>query len=159
MQSEIAAPAAAVFTWHEEPGAFEKLTPPWQHVRIIDRSRPGIAIGTRITIEMRLGPFKQQWVAVHTAYEPGKMFRDEQVSGPFRHWVHTHKMEPRGPDRSLLTDEVAYELPFGLVGKIMGGWLMRRKLKRLFEYRHRVTREDCERIATVSGSNPASPKA
>ncbi|MGZ8423926.1 MAG: hypothetical protein ACXWYD_03150 [Candidatus Binatia bacterium] len=59
--------------------------------------------------------------------------------------VHTHVIEPRGLHLSLLIDDISYKLPLGLIGQIFGGWLVRRKLKRLFDYRHRVTRQACER--------------
>ena len=35
-RSEIAAPAADVRAWHSNPGAFERLTPPWMNVRVLD---------------------------------------------------------------------------------------------------------------------------
>ncbi len=143
-ESQIAAPAQLVFSWHEAPDAFEKLTPPWERVRIVERSAPGIQSGTKITLEIGVGLLKQRWVAVHTAYEEGRMFRDEQVSGPFRSWVHTHVVEPRGANFSLMKDEIRYELPLGLLGRLLAGWLVRRKLKRLFDYRHHVTRQACE---------------
>jgi len=146
-ESIIAAPARAVFRWHEAPEAFEKLTPPWERVRIVERSGSGIQPGTQITLEMRLGPLKRRWVALHTEYQAGRMFRDEQLSGPFKYWVHTHVVEVRGPQQCLLIDEICYQLPFGLIGQLLGGWLVRRKLDRLFDYRHGVTREACERQA------------
>jgi len=146
-ESNIAAPAEIVFGWHEAPDAFEKLTPPWERVRIVERSASGIQPGTRITLEMSLGPFKQKWVAVHTDYRAGRMFRDEQSSGPFKCWVHTHLVEARGPNACVLIDDVRYQLPFGFIGQLLGGWLVRLKLDRLFDYRHGVTREACERQA------------
>jgi ligand-binding SRPBCC domain-containing protein len=142
-ESNIAAPAGIVFSWHEAPDAFEKLTPPWERVRIVERSASGIQPGTRITLEMRLGPLKRRWVAVHSDYEAGRMFRDEQLSGPFKYWEHTHVVEPRGPHHCLLIDEIRYQLPFGFIGHLLGSWLVRRKLDRLFDYRHAVTREAC----------------
>jgi ligand-binding SRPBCC domain-containing protein len=147
-QSEIFAPAELVFAWHERPDAFVKLIPPGERVRVVERSGSGITPGTRITIEMGVGLFKQKWVALHTDYQPGRMFRDQQVEGPFRAWTHTHRVEPRGPDRSLLIDEVQYELPFGTLGRIVAAWWVRRKLQRMFEYRHQVTKEACEREAS-----------
>lgn len=144
-KSLIAAPANWVFSWHEEPDAIERLTPPWERVRVVERSADGINIGTRITLQMSIGPLRQRWVAVHTAYEPGRMFRDEQVSGPFKLWVHTHSVEPRGSDCCILTDDIQYQLPLGLIGRLAGGWLVRRKLSRLFDYRHNVTKKACAR--------------
>jgi hypothetical protein len=34
---------------------------------------------------------------------------------------------------------VEYALPFGALGRWLGGWYVRRKLEKLFEYRHDVT--------------------
>jgi len=146
----IAAPAEAVFRWHESVDAFEKLIPPWEKVRLVERSGPGIKNGTRLTLEMRVGPFKTRWVALHTQYEAGSMFRDEQVSGPFKAWVHTHRVEAIRSDLSLLTDDIQYELPLGFVGQFLAGWLVRRKLEKLFDYRHRVTKASCEQNGNAS---------
>jgi ligand-binding SRPBCC domain-containing protein len=141
---KIAAPADLVFRWHESVDAFEKLIPPWEQVRVVERSAPGIKNGTRVTLETRVGPFKRRWVALHTEYEAGKMFRDEQVSGPFQVWVHTHVIEAISSDCCLLTDDIRYRLPLGFFGQMLAGWLVRRKLAKLFDYRHRVTKESCE---------------
>ena len=92
---------------------------------------------------MKLGPAKLRWVAEHTAYEPPEMFRDEQRSGPFKRWVHTHRVDPAGPDASVLVDHVEYELPFGPLRRL-GGPFVRRSLERMFGYRHEVTRRACE---------------
>ena len=36
--SRIEAPAEELFRWHAEPGALERLTPPWEHVEMIERA-------------------------------------------------------------------------------------------------------------------------
>ena len=81
-----------LFAWHERPGAFERLTPPWDEVELVERSG-GIAVGARTVIRVPMGPMKRTWVAHHTAYEKGRLFRDEQVEGPFAKWIHTHHFE------------------------------------------------------------------
>ena len=53
-------------------------------------------------------------------------------------------MEPDGDDAAFLVDHIEYELPLGALGRIFGGWFARRQLARLFEFRHRVTKEACE---------------
>lgn len=145
--SLIAAPAKVVFDWHEARDAFEKLTPPWEQVRIVERTGEGVKPGTRLTLEMSIGPFRRRWIALHTDYEPGRMFRDEQLTGPFKIWVHTHRVTDKDRSSCELADEIQYELPFGRLGRFLGGWLVRRKLKRLFDFRHRVTKQACERQA------------
>ena len=72
------------------------------------------------------------------------MFADQMVEGPFPKWYHRHVVTPRGDSECLLTDDIEYELPLGLLGRVFGGWVASRNLARLFEFRHRVTREACE---------------
>ena len=140
-RAHIPAPAAEVFAWHARPGAFERLTPPWESVEIIERSG-GIENGGRVVLRMGLGPFSRQWIAEHCDYEAGVQFRDVQISGPFACWEHTHRMEADGRTGCVLEDRIEYALPGGRLGRILGGVWTRRKLARLFTYRHEVTRRD-----------------
>ena len=137
----IPAPAAEVFQWHAQPGTFERLTPPWESVEIVERSG-GIENGGRVVLRMGLGPVSRQWVAEHRDYEVGVQFRDVQISGPFAHWEHTHRVEADGRAGCILEDRIEYALPGGRLGQILGGVWTRRKLARLFAYRHEVTYQD-----------------
>jgi ligand-binding SRPBCC domain-containing protein len=146
--SRIAAPAERVFAFHESPGALEKLTPPWEPVEFVQRP-PNLKDGARAVLRVGPGPFKVRWELEHRGYVAGREFHDVQISGPFRSWHHTHRMTPT-PDgasdtnASILEDRIEYELPLGALGNFFGGWFVRRKLRRLFEFRHRVTRQAVE---------------
>ena len=139
-KSKIDAPAAEVFRWHEEPGALERLTPPWEPVELEQRPA-GIRDGDRGVLRVGLGPFKIRWVLEHRDYVEGRQFRDVQISGPFKRWQHTHSFLPDGDCASFLEDRIEYELPLGAIGAFFGHWFVQRKLQRLFEYRHRITKE------------------
>jgi ligand-binding SRPBCC domain-containing protein len=67
------------------------------------------------------------------------MFRDRQIKGPFAVWQHTHSFEPDGLFACYLEDRVEYALPMGALGRMFAGRLVRRKLDRLFSYRHEST--------------------
>jgi ligand-binding SRPBCC domain-containing protein len=138
--SRIEASAETVFGWHAEPGALERLTPPWEKIEIIERAR-GIRAGDSGAMWVYTGPFRMRWSFEHRDYIEGRQFRDVQTAGPFRRWEHTHLFTPEGPEACRLEDRIAYELPFGALGNFFGGWLVRRKLARVFAYRHRVTAE------------------
>jgi uncharacterized protein (TIGR01777 family) len=131
------------FAWHARPGAFERLVPPWERVRVVER-RGGLADG-RVVLEVRQGPLRLRWVAVHRDYEEGRRFTDEQVEGPFARWVHTHGFRADGPDASWLEDVVDCRLPLGPAGEALGGGLVRRRLERLLRFRHARLREDLRR--------------
>jgi ligand-binding SRPBCC domain-containing protein len=137
-RSRIEAPAAEVYAWHALPGALERLTPPGERVIVIEKTG-GIERGARVVLQFGRWPFRRRWVAEHQDFEEGKYFSDVQVSGPFAHWKHTHTFEPDGPSACFLEDRVEYALPFGFLGRWVAGWYVRRKLAKLFEYRHEVT--------------------
>jgi ligand-binding SRPBCC domain-containing protein len=139
-RTRIAAPVERVFRWHELPDAFEKLTPPGEPVRVIERSG-GIRDGGRMLIEIGYPPASIRWTAEHSGYIDCRQFRDIQVRGLFRRWVHTHLFEADGPDACYLEDRIEYAMPLGLIGDWLLGWMIEKKLDTLFQYRHRITRE------------------
>jgi ligand-binding SRPBCC domain-containing protein len=129
-----------VFGFHEREDAFTLLTPRFPPVRLISKSREGIQSGTRV--ELRVGVFS--WIALHTRYEKNKLFVDEQIRGPFSKWIHRHEFEP-ADGRTLLTDRIEYELPGGRLVNALFRWAVAAGLHQMFNHRHRVTREFCER--------------
>ncbi len=145
-ESFIRAAPERVFAFHELPDALARLTPPWEHTRVVSAA-PDLRVGSRAIVETRLfGLFPVRWVAEHTAYEPPRMFEDVQVKGPFRKWVHSHRVVPH-ENGSRLRDEIEFEPPLGPLGRIASPFFIEPRLRKLFDYRHRVTREWCERVA------------
>lgn len=142
-RTRIAAPPERVFAFHARPDALTLLLPPWERARVIEKT-PGLQVGVRAVIAVRVGPIEQRIVAEHTACEEGRMFQDTMRSGPFARWVHTHTMEADGAGGTWLVDHIDYALPLGALGQLGGGWFVRRKLDRMFAYRHEVTRKACE---------------
>ncbi|HEY8933292.1 MAG TPA: TIGR01777 family oxidoreductase, partial [Rariglobus sp.] len=140
----IERPASEVFAWHERPGAFERLVPPWQKLQIIARSG-GIRDGATVSLRTKIGPAWVRWEVEHRDYIEGVQFRDVQTRGPFAQWEHLHRVEPVDDGRAcVLTDEITYKLPLGMLGRMAGGMFVRTELERLFAYRHAVTKTDVE---------------
>lgn len=142
-RSRLPASAAEAFRWHEREGAFERLAPPWEPLRVVER-RGGLRDGDRVVLELRQGPLRLRWVAEHRDYEAGRRFRDVQVSGPFARWEHTHTFTPEGDsdDACTLEDSIDYALPAGVLGALVAGAAVRRRLETLFAYRQRLTADD-----------------
>jgi len=142
-ESRIAAPPSAVFAFHESPGALARLTPPWEKVEVVEGGE-SIRPGSRVVLKTKFGPLSLRWVAEHTEYEPGRLFADRQVSGPFAQWSHRHLFLDDGAGGCLMRDEVDYEPPLGLLGRLLGADLLQKKLRDLFEYRHEAVRRIVE---------------
>jgi uncharacterized protein (TIGR01777 family) len=151
--STLPASAEAAFAWHERPGAFQRLTPPWERVEVVERTG-GIEDGARATLRVHTGPVRLHWVAVHRDYVRGRRFVDEQVEGPFSHWIHQHLFEPIGPATSRYTDRIEFTPPFGALGAAAGMWLARPRAERMLAYRHSMLREDLAAHARFQGQGP-----
>ncbi len=143
--SVVDAPIYEVFDWHTRPGAFIRLSPPWQPVRVIveaDSLENGRA-------ELGL-PGGLRWVADHQpdGYDPPRRFVDSigtdgPASLPVRlavHWRHTHEFEELDGERTRMTDRVATPVPA-------------RALRAMFAYRHRQLADDiaAHRLAAAQG--------
>lgn len=139
----IERPADVVFAWHEQPGAFLRLCPPWEKVEVLAHVG-GIRDGARVTLRTKIGPFWTRWEIIHRDYLAGRQFRDVLLSGPFAKWEHLHRMDPEGENACILTDTILYRLPLGFLGRWFGAALARRQLNRMFDYRHAVTKSDVE---------------
>lgn len=140
--------AEEAFAWHARPGALERLIPPWQRVRVLERSG-GIEDGARVVLQVGPRLLARRWVAVHSGYREGREFRDEQIQGPFARWLHVHRFVPEPGSRCALEDEVDFELPGGALGRLLGGRAAFAQLQRLFRFRHARVRRDLERHARV----------
>jgi ligand-binding SRPBCC domain-containing protein len=167
-ESRIAASPERVFAFHESPGALERLTPPWERVKVVSGGE-SLRPGTRVLLRTQVGPVSIDWIAEQTEYEPGSLFADRQIRGPFRSWYHRHIMLDDGHGGTILRDDIEYEPPFGAIGRFLGSRWIRRKLERLFEYRHEETRRIVESNAfsvstaspsteTLPSSSPRAPK-
>lgn len=143
LRRTVALPASAqeAFAWHERPGAFERLAPPWDPARVLERSG-GIRDGDHLVLELRRGPLRLRWRAEHRDYQPGRSFTDVQTRGPFARWEHRHSFEPDGDDACRLTDHVDYALPGGALGAALAGGALRQQLEHVFAFRQRRTADD-----------------
>ena len=142
-ESVIKASPERVFAFHELPDAFERLMPPWENANVLQKADIS-KIGSRAIIEMKIfGLFSSKWVAEHTKYDPPRMFEDVQISGPFKSWRHEHIVLPHA-EGACLRDEIHYEPPFSFLGEIAAPLAIVPKLEKMFEYRHKVTRQWCE---------------
>ncbi|HEY6119588.1 MAG TPA: SRPBCC family protein [Pyrinomonadaceae bacterium] len=142
-ESLIRAAPETVFAFHQQPDALKKLMPPWERVRVIQQADIS-DVGARTIVESKiLGPIKVKWISQHTVYEPPRIFEDIQVQGPFRRWRHRHIVTSHAQG-TVLRDDIDYEPPFGFLGRLFAPMLVQKRLQRLFDYRHEITRKSCE---------------
>ncbi len=130
---EVPASAETVFAFLSAPENLGLLTPADMDLRIEAPAGP-VRVGTTIRYHLRVGPLRLGWKAAIRVWEPGRRFADEQVSGPYRTWLHEHRVHPRAGG-SLMADRVWYALPLGPLGRLVHRLFVARALRRLFAYR------------------------
>lgn len=142
-----------VWDWHSRPGAFERLAPPWQRLKVLAK-KGGIAEGDTLTMKVWRGPIGIRWHAVHGPAEPPHRFSDTQASGPFAFWHHIHRFEPGPtPGSTWLRDDVTWRLPGGALAHWLLGPMFKRDFEQMFRFRHARTALDLQRH-TLIGVEP-----
>lgn len=95
---------------------------------------PGMEIDYKVTPLLGI-PMK--WKTKITEVDPYKSFTDFQKKGPYKLWNHQHEFVEKD-DGVLMKDKLTYEMPYGVLGKIAHGLIVKKKLKGIFDYRYQV---------------------
>jgi len=111
----------------------------------------GIETGSEIHIRLKRFGLSSDWHARITDHEEGRMFEDSQLEGPFAKWTHRHEFLETVSGKSQLSDSIDYAVPGGTLGEALGGGIARSELKRLFRYRHRITKRDLATAVAFRG--------
>ncbi len=130
----VSAPQAEVFAFFSDPHNLARITPPSLGFEVVEAPPGPLRAGHRIRYRIRILGIAVAWTSLISEWEDGAYFVDEQLRGPYRRWRHAHTLREAGNGVTML-DRVEYELPFGLLGQVFGGWWVRRDLDRIFAYR------------------------
>jgi len=137
-RSTIATTMDAMIAFHEDPAAFNRLTPPPIFAQIHRREWRSMR-DAQIEFTLWFAFVPLRWIAQH---EPGPIptsFIDRQVKGPVKVWVHRHLFE-HVPGGIQLTDRLTILHQPGLKGDFTRLLFNNAALRFLFTYRHVRTR-------------------
>lgn len=143
----IPRPIEEVFAFFSDVRNLERITPPWLNFSITTPLPVRMRVGAEILYRIKLKGFPMAWRTNISAWEPPHRFVDEQVSGPYRLWRHTHEFVPV-PGGVRMIDTVEYALPFGPFGALAHVLFVRRDLDRIFAYRR-------EHLEAIMGPSPS----
>lgn len=126
---------AEAWAFFSSPLNLPDITPPWLAFSLTTEKAEEMYPGMMITYCLK--PFLGVpvcWVSEITHVAPC-FFVDEQRIGPYRLWHHQHifKEKPGGVE---MTDIVHYALKWGILGDLAHYLIVRKKLDRIFDYRH-----------------------
>ncbi|MES2614795.1 MAG: TIGR01777 family oxidoreductase [Bdellovibrionota bacterium] len=129
------------FAWHEQPGAFERMIPPWENLQVVQKTGT-VHDGDTLSLKVKFGLFHFLFKVQHQNYIQNKQFQDVQIKGAFSSWKHTHRFESIDSGKSKITDSIEYELPLSFLSPLANASFIEDKLDKLFAYRHRTLNND-----------------
>jgi ligand-binding SRPBCC domain-containing protein len=130
-------PLDEVFAFFSNTANLERLTPPWLNFHILTPSPIDMHVGRLIDYRLRIRGVPVRWQSEITVWNPPREFADESRRGPYKYWRHRHWFVAEG-DGTRVFDEVHYGVP----GGALVHWLLvRRDVRKIFEFRQRVLRE------------------
>jgi ligand-binding SRPBCC domain-containing protein len=133
-------PREQVFAFFSDAGNLARITPPAMGFKIATPGPIEMHARTEIDYRIRVFGLPMRWRSLISRWEPCDVFVDEQLAGPYKSWVHTHRFrdcdDARGKG-TLIDDEVRYELPFGPLGAL-GLIMVRRQLDSIFRFRQQA---------------------
>lgn len=120
------------------PDNLKKITPEYMSFDILSGGDTDMYAGMMIKYKVTpLFNLPITWVTEITHVQAPYYFVDEQRVGPYSIWHHQHKFKEI-PGGIEMTDIVHYNPPFGIIGKLVHPFLVRPKLKEIFDYRFAI---------------------
>ena len=120
------------------PNNLSKITPSSMgfvvRTEVPEKMYEGLMI--EYTVKPLLG-IPMRWVTEIKTVRDNVFFVDEQRVGPYTIWHHEHHFKDLG-DSVEMTDIVSYQLPLGVLGRLMHSLFVRKKLESIFAYRFEV---------------------
>ena len=127
--------ADTLWQFISSPRNLALITPPYMRFTILND--PGGQMYAGQIIEYAIRPvlgIKLHWVTEITHVAGKTFFVDEQRFGPYAFWHHKHTLR-QTKDGVDMTDEVHYQLPLGILGRMAHALFVKRQLQAIFDYR------------------------
>ena len=126
------------------PGNLKKITPDYMgfdvKTELPDKMYEGLMI--EYTVKPLLG-IPMNWITEIKTVKELECFVDEQRKGPYKIWHHEHHFKEVDGGVEM-TDIVSYELPLGILGRIMHPFLVQKKLEEIFDFRFKAVEQSKE---------------
>lgn len=118
------------FEFFADPQNLAAITPPWLHFQIVEAPERAQR-GARIRYRLRIKGLTVRWLTEITEWHAPHTFTDVQLSGPYRVWQHTHRLNSVAGGTELY-DHVRYRVPGGAPVDRAIVWPL---LDEIFDYR------------------------
>lgn len=133
------------FANHEN---LEKITPDILNFQTEKMSTARVEKDTVIDYRLKIRGIPLHWRTLIKTWNRPHEFVDTQVRGPYAYWRHTHRFQ-EVRNGTLMTDEVRYRVPLGVLGRMVAGAFVEKDVSQIFAFRRRmIARHDFDGSAS-----------
>lgn len=121
------------FGFFSEAHNLEEITPSWLRFEVLcapDR----LGYGSLLAYRLELFRVPIHWLTRISTWHPPRSFADEQISGPYPLWEHTHRFSAMDGGTEIY-DHVRYRVPGGMLAPLVQRPFVGRWLDEIFDYR------------------------
>ena len=155
-RTDIAAPAALVFDLSLRIDAHLGSMRRYGEQAVAGVTTGQLGLGQQVTWQARHFGIRWRMTSRISHLQRPVVFVDEQVSGPFAAFRHVHHFHGATSGITQMVDEVEFQAPLGLLGRLAEilvlGWYMRH----LIESRHAYLKQQAE-ILGHAAPPPGAP--
>ena len=117
------------------PNNLSKIMPTNMGFKVIEGATLPLYEGQIIAYTVTPLPlFKTSWVSEINHINKPHFFVDTQLEGPYKIWHHKHFLKEIDGGTEI-TDVVHYQVPFGLLGRLLHPIIIKPKLNKIFKHR------------------------
>ncbi len=135
-KQELPISVEKAWKFFSDPKNLKDITPNEMNFNIISGADKSIYAGQ--IIQYKVSPvlgINLKWVTEITHVKENEYFVDEQRFGPYSLWHHKHFFKKINGG-ILMEDIVDYKIPYGLIGQFAHIIFVKKKLEKIFNYRH-----------------------
>lgn len=141
----VKSPIERVWDFYTDVKHLEAITPKEIDLKIINATNQNIVQGHEIWLSGKIIAKIRRRMTWHSkiTFLKAHEYVDEMLAGPFKKWMHLHKFSNIDGKQTEIIDEIEFELPYGILGKLFEGYAYK-QLQNIFEYRKTATVKELE---------------
>jgi ligand-binding SRPBCC domain-containing protein len=141
----VKSPIERVWYFYTDINHLKIITPKQIDLNITKATSPNIVQGQEIWCNGKIIAKRRTTWHSKITFLKSYEYIDEMLDGPFKKWRHVHKFRNLDEKQTEVIDEIEFELPYGVLGKLFEGYAYK-QLQRTFQYRKVATINALENI-------------
>ncbi len=135
-------PRETIFPFFADAYNLEKLTPSFLKFNVLTPKPIDMRSGCEIRYALKVRGIPIKWKTTILDWDAPRQFVDNQDSGPYALWHHTHTFEPTEDGQgTICTDVVRYHPRGWILAPLVNKFFVQRDVENIFRYRFKRLEE------------------